>query len=334
MTCSRICWSGMRRRPGSQGCNLRCWCGDDEPSLARATHRGATHIVKSFDSREYPELAANEYFCLRAAVRAGLPAPRARLSENRRVLVIDPIRSPGRRNVSGVRGFLRIERVADPHGRYHGAYEDIAKRVSQFVSGEEQHGALTQLFTTVALCCAVDNGDAHLKNFAVLYEQPEGAVRLAPVYDVISTTLYNRRDVLALTLGGSKAFPERGRVSDFGRRACGLSKAQVDEALERVRSGVEGASADIREYMREHTDFERTGESLIATFSTGRCAVAEQLRRGSDNYSELNSFCLSSRLSTLGVTTGGALAMEKKGVCFVAAVEPRARQHRHDPQHS
>jgi serine/threonine-protein kinase HipA len=78
------------------------------------------------------------------------------------------------------------------------------------------------------LCCAVENGDAHLKNFAVLYEHPEGQVRLAPVYDIIATTPYYARDVLALTLGGSKAFPDRARLSDFGRRACGLGTLDRD----------------------------------------------------------------------------------------------------------
>jgi serine/threonine-protein kinase HipA len=155
------------------------------------------------------------------------------------------------------------------HGRYHGAYEDIATRIAQFVSAELQRAALTQLFAMVALCCAVENGDAHLKNFAVLYEHPEALVQLAPVYDVIATTPYNARDVLALTLGGSKTFPDRARLGDFGRRACGLSKAQVDEGLERVRSGVEGACADIREYIVEHSDFARAGEHLMATFKRG-----------------------------------------------------------------
>jgi serine/threonine-protein kinase HipA len=58
-------------------------------------------------------------------------------------------------------------------------------------------------------------------------------------------------------------------LSDFGRRACGLSKGQVDEALEKVRSGVKGACAEMREYTAEHSDFARTGEHLIATFQQG-----------------------------------------------------------------
>jgi len=155
------------------------------------------------------------------------------------------------------------------HGRYHGAYEDIATRITQFVSGEHQRAALTQLFATLALSCAVENGDAHLKNFAVLYEHAEGTVHLAPAYDIIATTPYNPRDVLALTLGGSKAFPDRARISDFGRRACGLSKAQVADTLAKVRLGVERTLAEIREHIAGHDDFTTAGQQLVATFERG-----------------------------------------------------------------
>jgi serine/threonine protein kinase HipA of HipAB toxin-antitoxin module len=51
--------------------------------------RGDTHIIKSFDPQEYPELAANEYFCLRAAHHAGLPTPMVGLSDDRRILVVE-----------------------------------------------------------------------------------------------------------------------------------------------------------------------------------------------------------------------------------------------------
>jgi serine/threonine-protein kinase HipA len=240
----------------------------EEPDLPRITHRGATHIVKSFDSREYPELAANEYFCLRAAQLSGLPTARARLAENRRVLVIDRFDRRDDGNYLGCEDFCVLSGLRS-HGRYHGAYEDLALRIGQFVSVQKRRAALTQLFATVALCCAVENGDAHLKNFAVLYEHPEGQVQLAPVYDVIATTPYNARDVLALTLGGSKAFPDRARLSDFGRRACGLSNAQVDEALEQVRCGVEDARAEMKRYIMEHGDFARAGEHFLATFERG-----------------------------------------------------------------
>ena len=240
----------------------------EEPDLSRASHRGATHIVKSFDPREYPELAANEYFCLRAAHHAGLPSPHARLSDNRRVLVVPRFDRHTDGTYLGCEDFCVLSGLRS-HGRYHGAYEDIATRITQFVSSEHQRAALSQLFTMLALSCAVENGDAHLKNFAVLYEHAEGRVKLAPVYDIIATTPYIPRDVLALTLGNSKAFPDRVRLSDFGRRACGLSKAHVEDALANVQSGVVRAQSEIQDYLTEHADFATAGSHLIATFERG-----------------------------------------------------------------
>ncbi len=46
----------------------------------KVTQRGATHIVKSFDPREFPELAANELVCTRGAAAAGIETARVRRS--------------------------------------------------------------------------------------------------------------------------------------------------------------------------------------------------------------------------------------------------------------
>ena len=52
-----------------------------KPRLSQS-YRGATHIVKLWESNEYPQLAANEYFCLTVAQRCGLEAPPYRLAED------------------------------------------------------------------------------------------------------------------------------------------------------------------------------------------------------------------------------------------------------------
>ena len=54
-----------------------------------ASYRGATHIVKLWEPNEYPQLAANEYFCLTAARKCGLDVPPFRLAEDGMALVID-----------------------------------------------------------------------------------------------------------------------------------------------------------------------------------------------------------------------------------------------------
>jgi len=242
--------------------------------LPRLSHRAATHIVKSFDPNEYPELAANEYFCTRAAQHAGIAVPSLKLSDNRRILVAErfDLRPDG--SYLGCEDFCVLNGLR-AHGRYRGSYESVAERITQFVSLENQKEALEQLFATVALSCAIGNGDAHLKNFAVLYEHPEAPTRLAPSYDLVCTTLYQARDVLALTLVDSKSFPDRKRLVTFANTACSLSKARTLELLDRVVAGVKRGINDVRRYSKEHADFAPAGARLVAALENGTARIVE-----------------------------------------------------------
>ena len=265
---------------GISGMQPKALVRADDTAPDRFTHRGATHIVKSFDPREYGELAANEYFCLRAAVLAGIPAAAARLSENRRILVLDRFDLRENGVYLGCEDFCVLSALRST-GRYQGSYEDVARRIGQFVSPEHLPGALEQFFATLALCCAIENGDAHLKNFAVLYADPQQPVALAPAYDLVSTTPYVPRDVLALTLGGTKEFPDRTRLVRFGRSACGLGKAAVERILAAVTAGVRGAIAEMQRHAREYPDFARAQERLSQTFERGLARSLQSRARGS-----------------------------------------------------
>ena len=81
----------------------------------------------------------------------------------------------------------------------------------------------------------VGNGDAHLKNYAMLYDDPDD-MRLSPLYDVVNTQIYNPADTLALNLEKSKSFPDRKRLIDFGK-AIGVKKCEpiVDEMADQIR---------------------------------------------------------------------------------------------------
>lgn len=239
---------------------------DDNPDPI--THRSTTHIVKSFDPNEYAELAANEYFCTRAAIHSGLPTVRLRLSDNRRLLVAErfDLRKDG--SYLGVEDFCVLNALRS-HGRYDGSYELIARRIREFVSPREIAPALEQLFLTVALCCAIENGDAHLKNFAIVYEDAESTVTLAPAYDLVCTTVYVSDDSMALTLNGSKSFPTAKELESFARLHCDLPPARAKKALQRVAAGVAQSAQEIREYAGRHRDFEKAADRLIARFNHG-----------------------------------------------------------------
>jgi serine/threonine-protein kinase HipA len=241
--------------------------------LDRVTERGATHIVKSFDPREYPDLCANELFCLTAARLAGLPVVKAKLSANRSILAVERFDRAAHGRYLGVEDFCVLSALR-AYEKYEGSYELVARRIEQYVSPIEQRAAKEQLFAMVALFAAVENGDGHLKNFAVTYDEPEGVVSLAPIYDVVCTTLYNPRDVFALTLDDSKELPDRRRILAFGRRACGLSARDCVDILGRVVGGVTKTIPRIRALATKQPGFERAAKRLVAVFERGARRLA------------------------------------------------------------
>lgn len=262
---------------GISGMQPKVLIRDAPRDLDRITDKGATHIVKGFDPREYPELAANEYFSMRAAAYAGLTTANTQLSENRQMLVVERFDRTESGHYLGFEDFCVLSGMRS-NGRYQSSYEALAKKISVYVSPENHADAMKQFFGTVALACTIRNGDAHLKNFGILYDAPGVNVRLAPVYDMLSTRPYHPHDVLALELNGSKEFPSGQQLRQFGRHACGLTNKQVETMLDHVNNGVLGALQDLRRYAETHQDFQTTATYLTKVFSEGAASLGMKLQ--------------------------------------------------------
>ena len=129
--------------------------------------------------------------------------------------------------------------------------------------------AREQFVLMVAYACAIENGDAHLKNFSVLYAQPEGEITLAPAYDLISTSLYMPRDKLALTMNDSKDYPDRARLIKFIRHVTGKSERSAASIIEQVIGGAQAAIGQARRYAKRHPDLEEFAEKLTAIMKRG-----------------------------------------------------------------
>lgn len=193
-------------------------------------------IVKAADV-EYPGLAENEYLCMSIARHAGLETPEFWLSEDRHLFVI-------RRFDLGPGGYLGFEDFAaltgrQPSRKYEGSYGDVAKAIGDFTAPMLRNASLDALFRLVVLNCVIRNGDAHLKNFGILYGDPgtaERDARLAPVYDLVCSTVYLPKDVLALSLRGSRAWPDARTLERFGKEACHVKNpgATIDEIVEKA----------------------------------------------------------------------------------------------------
>jgi serine/threonine-protein kinase HipA len=262
------------RYSGISGMQPKVLVRDLPGPLDRMTDRGATHIVKSFDPREFPELAANEYFALKAAAYAGLPTAAARLSDNRKLLVVERFDRAADGSYAGFEDFCVLSGLRSA-GRYHGSYEDLAQKVAVFVSPEHGRQAMEQLFGMIVLACVIRNGDAHLKNFAILYDAPGRNVRLAPAYDLVSTTPYQPKDVLALSLNGDRQFPSRKVLMQFSRHACGLSNRRATAIVGRVVEGVRKALVEMTAFGLAQPDFSDAAARFAKTYEEGLEVLAE-----------------------------------------------------------
>jgi serine/threonine-protein kinase HipA len=240
----------------------------DELAPGKLNMVGATHIVKSFDAAEFPELAANEFICTAGARAAGLRTARVRLSDNRRLLVVDRFDLTDEGAHLGIEDFCVLD-ARRSHGRYDGSYEHVARRISDFVSPKALATARDQYTLMVAYACTVGNGDAHLKNFSVLYRHAEDTVELSPAYDMVSTQMYIPRDSLALTLNGTKEFPRRDSLMRFVRLVTGKTERAAARLLDQVRAGAETAILEAQEYGGRHSDAGAFVERLVRTLRAG-----------------------------------------------------------------
>jgi serine/threonine-protein kinase HipA len=233
------------------------------------SHRGATHIVKFWELNEYPQLAANEYFCLKVAENAGLEVPPYRLSDDALALVIDrfDLRPDG--TYRGFEDFcvLNARRTEE---KYRGSYESsIMKRFGEFANSKHVSEDLERLFTLIVVNCALRNGDAHLKNFGIVYDDVQGEARLAPVYDLVTTAVYLPMDKMALTLNGKTTWPRTKDLHRLGETRIGATPARIRQIMERVGQAIAETSQLIRAYMNEHQEFEEIGGLMLQQWAQG-----------------------------------------------------------------
>lgn len=239
------------------------------------SYRGATHIVKFWERNEFPQLAANEYFCLRAAERCGLAVPRYRLAEDALALVIDrfDLRPDG--TYRGFEDFcvLNARRTEE---KYRGSYESsVMKRFVQFANSSHVGEDLEQLFTLIVINCALRNGDAHLKNFGIVYDHVEGEARLSPVYDLVTTSVYLPRDSMALTLNGTTNWPNAKELQRLGETRLGASPSRVRGILERAAEAIASTSTELRSYQKRNAAFAEIGNRMLQEWEKG---IAQSLQ--------------------------------------------------------
>lgn len=220
----------------------------------KATLRIEDFIVKAWGS-DYPQLALNEYWCMRALQNAGIPVPEFYCSDNNALFItkrfdlLDDGRELGFEDMCVLQARQRDD-------KYEGSYEQVAKSLKTFVSPELKATSMQQFFKMMILNNILQNGDAHLKNFGVLYED-ERKVWLAPAYDVLSTTAYIKNDQSALTMMGSRRWWTREHLLRFGTDVCDLTPKQAGYLFDECIAALKLTAQEIEQNLSTVTEKEQ-----------------------------------------------------------------------------
>lgn len=185
---------------------------------------GRYHISESGESGEWivktpstlhKSVPLNEFTAMRLAELAGVDIPEIRLVEMDRLAKLPPIILPDERYAFAIRRFDREGQehvhtedfaqvlVKYPHQKYDSAnYEQIAKVLYRYTGSGLAN--VQQFARRLLVNILLANGDAHLKNWSLIYPDRVTS-ELAPAYDIVTTMVYiGDERKFALNLSGSK----------------------------------------------------------------------------------------------------------------------------------
>ncbi len=236
-----------------------------------ASGRGGDWLVKLPDAR-FERVPFNEWSTLRWAREVGITVPRFELVDTHRIeglpSGLDKLRGEPAlalerydRRPGGVRihqeDFAQILNLY-PENKYREYnYETIASIVLS-IAGEEE---VLSLIDRIVFVIASGNGDAHHKNWSLIYPDSISPI-LSPAYDQVSTIQYITDDQLALNLGGSKAWQnvDRRVFRRFGRK-IGLdekvAEGRARAAVARIRNAWSNSLGDLLWNAAEEKHIER-----------------------------------------------------------------------------
>jgi serine/threonine-protein kinase HipA len=202
----------------------------------------STHIIKP-EIPAYPNSIHNELFCMRLAERTGFPTPHCELLSVGEKLYYcveryDRYRENGNVFRLHQEDFCQLTGT-DPEMKYE-SEEGLNIRDCFELIRKMRLGAGGQLdfVRRIIFNFLIGNGDAHAKNFSVLYRG--GRTVLAPEYDLLCTEIYSSlsRDT-AMSIGGEFKFAKITR-EHFKTMAqdCGVRPEIVLNQLDGLRAAL------------------------------------------------------------------------------------------------
>ncbi len=173
----------------------------------------STHIVKAA-LEQFESTPSNEAFCLALARELGLVASEAAVRRfgDHEVLLIE------RYDRSWHDGHVEREHQEDfcqalglpARAKYeeHGGPGIVDSIELLRGATDEPAREILRFLDAIFFNMLIGNHDAHGKNFSLLYSRAEPYVRLAPLYDLLSTAIYGIGETLPMRIGRERK-PER-----------------------------------------------------------------------------------------------------------------------------
>ena len=219
------------------------------------------YIIKTW-GEEFPHLAENEYFCLKACQKAGIEIPKITLSKNKKFLIVENFIFKEGQTL----GFEEILSLQDKNrdNKYDGSYEQVANNIYQFTTQKKE--SLTAYYKIVVMNYLLKNGDAHLKNFGLLFHDDFSHIWLSPAYDVVNTTSYIYQDKPALMMHGKKVWFNKESLVVFGIKYCLLTQKEAETIYETCVTAIKESIVDIESYMVQNPEFITIGTRMIESF--------------------------------------------------------------------
>ncbi|MHB8226360.1 type II toxin-antitoxin system HipA family toxin [Acidithiobacillus sp.] len=219
-------------------------------------------IVK-LETDEYLGVAVIEHACLSICKAAGIPTVESQLSENGEALLIkrfDILEDGSRMGFEDLCGLLGMARTA----KYGEDLKNIAQIIDFYIrEPEAKKTSLLQFFQTTVMNTALRNGDAHLKNFGMLYEDPTQEPVLAPAYDIVCTTAWLPHDLPALPMNGLQEWPDAKALRDFGKAFCQLDDDAVTQVFSDTLTALSSSNMlldDLQAKYRDVTELQHLRE--------------------------------------------------------------------------
>lgn len=237
-------------------------------------HRKATlaterYIIKG-TTASLPGAALNEHLCMEVAREAGIAAARTQVSDDGQALIVHRFDyaedGTTRLGMEDLCSLLALR----PEQKYESTWERVVNRIQDVTPATRHAQLLSPLADLLLLTYALRNADCHTKNIALLYAGIDD-IRLAPVYDMLTITVYDdyAHNPPGLPVEGRSTWAPGKSLERFLQMRCGIRPARIRERIERICEAMVQVSPRVVAAAAAHPSFAPIAPRMLHAWNEG-----------------------------------------------------------------